>query len=86
MFLRIAQVKCHNCGRVCGEINAHSAQSLKLDNIYIPEYASGYRSKDGNTIKCARCGGSVYVDDPLTIGSAELTVREDTVEPSGVAN
>ena len=86
MFLRIAQVKCHNCGRVCGEINAHSAQSLKLADIYIPEYASGYRSKDGGIIKCARCGGSVYVDDPFTAAPAELTAREGIPEPSVVAS
>ena len=86
MFLRIAQVKCHICGRVCGEINALSAHSLNLANIYVPEYASGYRLKDDNTIKCARCDGSVYVDDPLTVGSAELTVRTENAEPSVVAN
>ena len=72
MLLRVAQVKCYNCGRTCAEVIGRSVGDLNLSNAYIPKYAAQYGLSEGLPPRCQRCGGSIYIDEPFTVGPKEL--------------
>ena len=77
MLFRVAQVKCYNCGRTCGEVAGTSLGDLKLDSAYVPAYAGDERLSAESPLRCGRCGGAVYVDEPFTLGSGELRPPAD---------
>ena len=79
MLMRVAEVKCYNCGRTCGEISAQSLHDLTLDNIRVPEYTRRCGLSKGTTLRCERCGGSVYIDQPFTAGAGELIPTREAV-------
>ena len=37
MVLRVAQVKCYSCGRVCGEVKGEDLYRLRLQDMYVPQ-------------------------------------------------
>lgn len=76
MLLRVAQVKCHNCGRTCGEVKAPSVLELTIREAYVPKYAAGCGLSEGLHLRCRRCGGPVYMDDPFTARPGELLEPE----------
>ena len=39
MVVRVAQVKCYSCGRVCGEVKGEDLYGLRLQDMYVPKYA-----------------------------------------------
>ena len=77
MLLRVAQVKCHNCGRTCGEVSATTVYELDLETVQTPDYAVGCGLSQGNYPRCKRCGGAVYMDEPFTAGPGELFVNRE---------
>ena len=77
--LRVAQVKCHNCGRVCGEVQARSVQGLRLENVYVPKYAQKTGLSMGTHPRCGRCGGLVYIDEPFAGRPGELFAPEEAL-------
>ena len=76
--LRVAQVKCRNCGRVCGEVQARSVQGLSLENVYVPKYAEETGLSKGALPRCGRCGGMVYIDEPFAMRRGELLAIQAT--------
>jgi len=79
VIVRVAQVKCLNCGRVCGEISAPSVRELTLEpmeKVYVPTYATGFGLSGASRRRCRRCGGMVYVDEPFTSGPAEVLASQ----------
>ena len=84
MLLRIAQVKCYNCGRACGEVSGKSLQDLNLGNVRgcAPDV------DDLGTVagppRCGRCGGWLYIDEPFTAGQGEMLPLE-TIRGGGRA-
>ena len=86
MIVRVAQVKCLNCGRVCGEVSAPSVRELTLEpmeNVYVPTYATGFGPSGSNRRRCGRCGGMVYVDEPFTSGPAEVLASQGPPSAAG---
>ena len=71
MLLRVAQVKCFNCGRICAEVIGRSVRDLDLRNRYAPKYSSYTGLSEEAPPLCKRCGGSVYIDEPFTVGAEE---------------
>ena len=72
MLLRVAQVKCYNCGRACAEVVGRSLSDLNLNAAYVPKYATEYGLSEGHPPRCQSCGGAVYIDEPFTVGLKEL--------------
>ncbi len=62
MFIT-AEVKCLNCGRICGEVERARAGRITLAEIR--PYGASQRClpRAGRLIRCDRCGGAVYLDD-----------------------
>ena len=47
MLMRVAQIKCYNCGRTCGEVVGPSIRDLTLENARVPEYIGESGRPDG---------------------------------------
>ena len=86
MYLRVAQVKCYNCGRICGEVSAPSPYELDLEDVYRPDYAIGYGLSQSNYPRCSRCEGAVFIDEPFTAGAGELLLPQDVQSRPGIRN
>ena len=82
--MRAAQVKCYSCGRICGEVKAPSVHDLNLKNFYIPKYAAAYGLSEGTPLRCKRCGGAVYIDEPFTVSPRESLASEEALHLSNV--
>ena len=78
MIVRVAQVKCFSCGRICGEVHAPSVRELTLEKVYVPSYAAGLVHSGNDNTRCRRCGGMVYLDEPFSLGSAEIMGTEES--------
>lgn len=86
LLLRVAQVKCYNCGRTCAEVVGRSVRDLNLNAAYVPQYAAEYGLSEGLPPRCQRYGGSVYIDEPFTVGLKELLASGIPFAVSGVEN
>ena len=84
LLLRVAQVKCYNCGRTCGEVKGRTVHELNIESVYIPQYAGVCALDEKNPRRCKRCGGSVYIDDPFTASAGELVTPQDVLYMTGV--
>ena len=84
LLLKVAQVKCYNCGRTCGEVKGRTVHELNIESAYIPQYAGEYGLDERNPRRCKRCGGSVYIDDPFTASAGELATPQDGLHLTGV--
>lgn len=56
-----ADVKCYYCGFVSGELIGEPKKLLSVKN-YHPAPGTSV-PKTGDSLRCARCGGPVYLDD-----------------------
>ncbi len=61
----VGDVKCYYCGFVSGELVSSDGQSLKNGTFRpAPGVNSALAAK--GTLRCARCGGPVFIDDVRT--------------------
>ena len=79
MLMRVAQIKCYNCGRTCGEVVGPSIRDLTLENARVPEYIGESGRPDGIPSRCQRCEGSVYVDEPFTLSVGEILAPRESL-------
>ena len=61
----VADVKCYYCGFISGELVGTDGQSLKNGTFRPAEGVDGEAVPFGR-LRCARCGGPVYLDDTRT--------------------
>ncbi len=67
-----ADVKCYYCGFVSGELLGEPKHLLSVKN-YHP--APGSKPpRPGDSLRCARCGGPVYLDD---VSPVKVQYEED---------
>jgi len=60
----VGDVKCYYCGFVSGEMVSANGQSLK-NGTFRPGLGVTMPATRG-TLRCARCGGPVFIDDVRT--------------------
>ena len=84
MVVRVAQVKCYSCGRVCGEVKGEDLYGLRLQDMYVPKYAGRCGPAEGDPFRCSCCGGLVYMDQPFSAGPGEVQAVDDTRQTAAV--
>ena len=77
MIVRVAQVKCYSCGRVCGEVKGEDLYGLSLQDMYVPKYAGRCGPSEDTPFRCSCCGGLVYIDQPFSANSGEVKAVDD---------
>lgn len=60
----VGDVKCYYCGFVSGELVSSPGQSLKNGTFRPAPGVSAPASR--GSLRCARCGGPVFIDDTRT--------------------
>ena len=61
----VGDVKCYFCGFISGEMVSQSGQSLK-NGTFRPIFGVDSAVVSKGKLRCARCGGPVFLDDVRT--------------------
>jgi hypothetical protein len=61
-MLLVGDVKCYYCGFISGELVSTNSNSLK-NATFRPRPGIDEAEVDEGKLRCARCGGPVFVDD-----------------------
>lgn len=64
-MLLVGDVKCYYCGFISGELVGTNASSLK-NGTFRPAAGVDAAEVAGGKLRCARCGGPVFLDDVRT--------------------
>ena len=67
--LTVADVKCYHCGHVSGEMIAKEGQPL-AHGTFRPTSKLATTIQPNTRLRCARCGGPVYLDDVRSVRPA----------------
>ena len=73
MLLRVAELKCHNCGRTRGKIVAPTVGGLDVKATSLRAAARSRAAGQRTSPRCRHCGGLLYVDEPFSVRSGELS-------------
>ena len=73
-MLLVGDVKCYHCGHISGQIEATRDKRLVLQAFKPREGYKGKKPAAGDTIRCERCDGPVFLDD----------LREAPLEPLAI--
>ena len=63
--MQVGDVKCYYCGFVSGELVGPSGQALR-SGTFRPVSGVESASVSAGKLRCARCGGPVFIDDVRT--------------------
>ena len=74
-MLCVAEVKCYQCSRICGEVEGLHPQDFDLRRVQVD--LSTYRCDLESVwpLRCGRCGGNLYLDDVECVYGSETTLR-----------
>jgi DNA-directed RNA polymerase subunit RPC12/RpoP len=61
----VGDIKCYYCGFISGELVSSDGQSLK-NGTFRPALGVDPALAVKGTLRCARCGGPVFIDDVRT--------------------
>jgi hypothetical protein len=64
-MLLVADIKCYYCGFISGELVSPNSQSLK-NGTFRPAEGVDAAATSGGKLRCARCGGPVFLDEVRT--------------------
>lgn len=59
----VAEVKCYQCSRVCGEVRGLRPQQLDLFDVRVNPQVHRCGLRPGPLLRCSRCGGNIYIGD-----------------------
>jgi len=62
-MLCVAEVKCYQCSRICGEVGGLRPQGFDLRRIKVDVTAHRCGLSPGRPFRCSRCGGNIYLGD-----------------------
>lgn len=79
-MLLIGDVKCYYCGFVSGELVSSDGQSLK-NGTFRPASGVNPSLATKGTLRCARCGGPVFLDDVRTERPRPLPITIERERP-----
>jgi hypothetical protein len=64
-LFQVGDVKCYYCGFISGELVSPPGQSLK-NGTFRPAPSVDAAAVSAGRLRCARCGGPVFLDDVRT--------------------
>ncbi len=73
-MLMISDVKCYHCGHVSGQIEATKEDRLVIQAFKPREGYKGPKPKPGDSLRCERCGGPVFLEDLREAPIAPLAI------------
>jgi|GEM_PF-2831426 len=79
-MLLVGDVKCYYCGSITGELVSTNPGSLK-NATFRPRPGIEGAEVDGGKLRCARCGGPVFVDDLRHERPAQPPVKWERERP-----
>lgn len=63
----VADVKCYLCGAICGSLESERGSLASAATFVAAGGRQGIDVPDWRTLRCARCGGGVFLDDPTLV-------------------
>lgn len=77
----IADVKCYYCGHISGQVEGYRTERLILHAFKPrPEY-QGTPPQPGESIRCERCNGPVYLEDLRPVLAEIQSITEKQPAP-----
>lgn len=76
----VGDVKCYYCGFVSGELVSTTGQSFK-NAVFRPAPGVSLPAGPKGSLRCARCGGPVYIDDVRTERPAPAPITFERERP-----
>ncbi len=76
MLKILGAIKCFNCGHISGQLSAEGNGNGPMKRRFTPRPGySGELPKPGQTLRCERCMGPVYVDDSENVFAYEAPIK-----------
>jgi len=78
-----ADVKCYYCGHVSGQVEGDSRQPLRVSYFRPSSNWQGRQPRPGETLRCFRCGGPVYLDDVSKVRERRRSESQAAIRSRG---
>lgn len=76
MLKLLGAIKCFNCGHISGQLSAEQNGNGRMKRRFTPRPGyNGKLPKPGQTLRCERCLGPVYVDDSEQVFAYETPIK-----------
>ncbi len=78
-----ADIKCYHCGHVSGQLVGDPSQPVKISAFHPSAMWSDKSLRPGETLRCFRCGGPVYLDDVQMVKQRPVKLEDEEEEMTG---